>query len=170
MICHASVDFKESCLNPNCLAQKAKAQYKDVKEPMITEFDYIKDLKDILERNHDQILQYRQQLANNSVSDLCNGKYYKSRNLEPNSIGLCFFADAAAFRGFQDGSIQGLFAYIPVMPPAIRAAFHNILKILLITGKKFTFNDIFTTGPHNPHNRSKSAINRKFRLFFFNLS
>ena len=47
MICHETVDFKESCPNPNCLAQKAKAQYKDVKEPMITEFDYVKDLKDI---------------------------------------------------------------------------------------------------------------------------
>ena len=70
MICHESVDFKESCLNPNCLGQKAKAQYKHVKEPMITQFDYVKDLKDIPERNHDQILQYRKQLANNSVSDL----------------------------------------------------------------------------------------------------
>ena len=104
MICHETVDFKESCLNPNCLAQKAKAQYKDVKEPMITEFDYIKDQ------------QY---------------------------------------------------------PPAIRAAFHNILKILLITGKKFTFNGIFNKQMHKLRQLLKDGIvlnnGATFKVYIYGL-
>ena len=166
MICHDTLEPEQNCPNEECISKKKYNVYENVKDPIITEFDYVKDFKDIVERNLNEIQRFRQQLDDQSVSDLCNGKYYKSRNLDSNSIGMCFFADAAKFRGSVDGSIQGLFAYIPEFPPALRAAFHNILKLFLITGSKFSFNGIFKKQMHKLRKLLKDGIVLKNGMHF----
>jgi hypothetical protein len=132
------------CLKQECVLFKGIAKNSNKNDPILTEFEIASDLKELLEKKWHAILEYREILRCNLVSDFCNSEYYKSKNLALNSISFILFIDGAQFNKGSNGSIWAILGIVANLPPLIRSTFNNIMKILLIHGTLFDFNGIFS--------------------------
>jgi len=131
------------CTKPVCNRFKNNSKNFGKKDPIITEFNFVADLQQLLSKNWTVITAYRSQLNLNIITDICNSQYYKSLDLVLNSISLVLFIDGAQFNKSQNGSIWAVLGMISNLPPIIRCSFVNMLKILFINGRLFDFNGIF---------------------------
>ena len=131
------------CQKDECLRFKRLKSNKNKMDPMITEFDLTNELKNLLTTNWLKILTYRETLSSNLVSDICNSEHYTSKQLSINSISFILFIDGAQFNKGHSGTIWAILGIIANMPPLVRSAFSNIIKILFIHGNLFDFNGIF---------------------------
>ena len=74
--------------------------------------DSRKDLKIIIEKNWQEILEYKNELSKKSVTDICNTQSYLSKSLAQNSISFLLFADASPFTKEINGSIWGIITHV----------------------------------------------------------
>jgi hypothetical protein len=86
-----------------------------------------------------KILDYKIKLNAKKFSDICNSG---NNSLIKNSISLILFADGAQFLKSKSGTIWALLAIINNLPLAVRNMFINIIKILFIHSRIFSFNEI----------------------------
>ena len=82
-------------------------------------------------------------LSRNLVSDICNSAHYMSKQLAIINISLCLFIDVAQFNNSNNGTIWAVLGIVANLPPLIRFAFKNLIKILFKHGTLFDFNGIF---------------------------
>ena len=76
----------ESCSNAECQEEFNKPKHANKGETFIVEMDSRKDLKIIIEKNWQAILEYKNELSKMSVTDICNTQSYLSKSLAQNSI------------------------------------------------------------------------------------
>ena len=117
-------------------------------------FNIEEQLKSLIPKHWQTILDYRKVLNTNKVSDICNSKLYNSLQLDTNTISLLLFIDGAPFSKSDKGSVWAILGIIANLPPSIRSSFKNMLKICFINGKLFNFNGIYD----NHLNQFKNAI------------
>ena len=115
---------------------KEKNKYSDLN---IIYFDYANDLKLIVERYWQVILDYKMILDNGSYSDIQNGT---SKQICHNSISLVLFIDGAHFNKNAEGVFWAFLGMVSNLPFTIRASSQNILKTLFINAKIIDFNKI----------------------------
>jgi len=89
------------------------------------------------------MVDYKSLLGQNNVSYICNSRYFQKLELSFNSISLLLFVDGASFNKSLSGDVWAVMAIVCNLPPVIRSAFYNILKLVYINGKRFDFNGIF---------------------------
>lgn len=104
----------------------------------IIKFDFTEELKLILTKYWIKILDYKLNLNFNSTTDICNSK----NSLVKNCISLILFADGAQFLKSNTGTIWAILGMICNLPPVIRCMFMNIIKLIFIHNRSFSFNGI----------------------------
>ena len=113
-----------------------------------------------MEKHWSDIKSYKQILSKQNTLDICNTESYLSKNLPENSISLVLFIDAAPFADSSNGSVWEIFGFIANLPPRLRARFSNILKILSIEGRLFSFNGVFEKQMEN----FKSLLSNRLKM------
>jgi hypothetical protein len=141
--CSDTLSNESICEKHECLRFKNSKKNKNKLDPILTEFEFTNELKLLLEKNWPTIIEYRMTLSRNLVSDICNSAHYTSKQLAINNISLCLFIDGAQFNKSNNGTIWAILGIVANLPPLIRSAFNNLIKILFIHGTLFDFNGIF---------------------------
>ena len=120
-----------SCNKQDCQGYRAKKakKNKSVIDPVLTIFNFTNELKLLLENNWEPLLEYKIALTSNMVSDICNSGHYNSKALSLNTVCLVLFFDGAQFNKGQNGTIYVLEAMVANLPPLIRSAFRNLIKV-----------------------------------------
>lgn len=131
------------CSKSVCKRFKNLKKNKGKKDPILTEFNFVEELKLILSKQWPLIMEYKTKLDSNEITDICNSNLYKSKDIVLNSISLILFIDGAQFNKSENGSIWAILGIITNLPPKVRSSFANMLKILFINGRIFDFNGIF---------------------------
>lgn len=139
-LCSSPIEKNKKCLNDECVKKMRKKQHLD---PIIYEFKYIDHLKTVIEDNWSIIVDYRNLLAQNRISDICNAKYFHNKEITLNSISILLFFDGASFDKSLSGTVWAILGMVCNLPPILRSAFYNIVKFMYINGKKFNLNSIF---------------------------
>jgi hypothetical protein len=78
-----------------------------------------------------------------------------------NTISILLFVDGASFDKSMSGTVWAIMAMICNLPPILRTAFYNILKLIYINGKKFSFNSIFENYLNDFKNLLKNGVQIK---------
>ncbi len=141
--CSDTLSNESICEKRECLRFKNSKKNKNKLDPILTEFEFTNELRLLLEKNWPTIIEYRMTLSRNLVSDICNSAHYTSKQLSINNISLCLFIDGAQFNKSNNGTIWAILGIVANLPPLIRSAFNNLIKILFIHGTLFDFNGIF---------------------------
>jgi hypothetical protein len=141
--CSDTLSNESICEKRECLRFKNSKKNKNKLDPILTEFEFTNELRLLLEKNWPTIIEYRMTLSSNLVSDICNSAHYTSKQLSINNISLCLFIDGAQFNKSNNGTIWAILGIVANLPPLIRSAFNNLIKILFIHGTLFDFNGIF---------------------------
>jgi len=141
--CSDTLSNESICEKHECLRFQNAKKNKNKLDPILTEFEFTNELKLLLEKNWPTIVEYRTTLSRNLVSDIFNSAHYTSKQLAINNISLCLFIDGAQFNKSNNGTIWAILGIVTNLPPLIRSAFNNLIKILFIHGTLFDFNGIF---------------------------
>jgi hypothetical protein len=156
--CSKRIERNSKCSSNECVSKMRKKQNRNIIDPIIFEFKYVEHLKTILENNWSIIVDYRNVLTRNTVSDICNSGFSRNMEISFNTISFLLFVDGASFNKSLSGTVWAIMAMVCNLPPILRTTFYNIIKLIYINGTKFNFNSIFENYLNDFKNLLKNGI------------
>ena len=94
---YSTLTNSQICNKLECLSVKSLKKNLNKPDADLIKFDFVNDLRKILNKHWSDVLTYKEILRSGIITDICNSLLYNSMQLCHNSISVLLFFDGASF-------------------------------------------------------------------------